>query len=154
MVTFDCLRRGLHLRHVGYVVDRRTWRNGVDLFRNGVRDLPRTSRGCGGEPDSLKAEVIYISDLDNLLLRVGRVRKLSCLDWLELGVPVVMNFYLRFGFFDIHECGGRDLCQENGILCLIGSGYRRQNIGTWTIRRDLRKVRRQVFTCVAPRAIQ
>ena len=50
--------------HVGGCIDRATWRNGVDLFRNGVAECPRSVRRACNKPRGGIAEVIHLLAID------------------------------------------------------------------------------------------
>src|SRR5450631_2355238 len=72
---FDLPARCRGLCYVGYVVDRRTRWNGVNLLRNGCRSLPGALGGGRHEPHALETHVIEVTNLDDLILRVRGIRQ-------------------------------------------------------------------------------
>src|SRR4029077_3320909 len=80
------------LRDVGYVINRRTRRNRVDLLWNRHARCPLTSWSRSHEPHALETKVIRALELDHLVLGIRGVFHGCALDWLELRFAGVINF--------------------------------------------------------------
>src|SRR5262249_53583459 len=109
-------------RDIGHVVNRRTWRNAVNLLGYGVGCFPGP-RGLGGhEPHALEAQVVEVADLDHLLLAVGGVLERGAFNRVEPRRSSVVHFDLRSGFSLVDDGSRRDLREQHRVSSLDGSG--------------------------------
>src|SRR5262249_54416014 len=76
---------------VGDVVGWRADRNLINLARYRAGDLPRPVRAAPHEPHALKAHVVQVADLDDVLIGVHSAGDLGLLDRLELRIAGVSD---------------------------------------------------------------
>src|SRR5215469_4008224 len=143
---------GLH--HVGNVVDRRAWRDGVDDLRNGVGGGPGTLRSGGHEPDALKAQIIDVAHLNDLIGGVGGVLQRRALNRYELWRTGVGHIDLGGRGLRIDNHGGGDLRDQHGILCLRRAWDGSEDGTGGTGERNVGEVGRQSEAGEGPRTLQ
>src|SRR5438552_6493748 len=129
------------LGNVGYIVNRRAWRNRVDLFRHRSRRGPGSRRIGRHEPDPLQAKVIDISYFDYFVRCVSSILEGGPFNRLKLRISIVGNFRLLCGL-RIDFCGRRDLRHKDRVLGFVGSWNRNQNAPGRAVFGNVSKVRR------------
>src|SRR4029077_1946385 len=125
------IRRGAVYLDVSDVMERGTWRNRVDRWRNRRCHCPRPIRRSPHEPDRiLDSVVVLVMYLDDRGRGVYRVVQVCAFDLLELGISVVLDLQLSLvaSYRGCLRYGVRDQC----FLGRPGSLYRDQYTGFGT----------------------
>jgi hypothetical protein len=104
--------------HVHDVVFDVAWRDGIDHFGHRITDLPWPHRFLGYEPHRLKATVVFVARLDDIVGGVHRVFHGCPLDGLKHGIAVI--FHMDRGPVAQHDNLSRNLCFDallSGLCC-------------------------------------
>src|SRR5438874_10716523 len=153
VARLDGTFRSRCLSNVGYIVNRRAWRDRVNLFRHRSRRVPWSRRIGRYEPDPLQAKVIDVSHFDYLVRCVSSILEGRTFNRLKLRISAVGNFrLLRSLRVDYRR--SRHLGHQHGVLCLFRARNRYEHPSSRTILRNLGKVWRQLWCRVSPRTAQ
>src|SRR5438093_3494661 len=153
VARLDGTFRSRCLSNVGYIVNRRAWRDRVNLFRHRSRRGPWSRRIGRHEPDPLQAKVIDVSYFDYFVRCVSSILEGGPFNRLKLRIPAVGNFRLLCGL-RVDYRRSRHLGHQHGVLCLFRARNRYEHPSSRTILRDLGKVWRQLWCRVSPRTAQ
>src|SRR5947208_10305032 len=94
VTRLDGTFRSRCLSNVSYIVNRRAWRDRVNLFRHRSRRGPGSRRIGRHEPDPLQAKVIDISYFDYFVRCVSSILERRAINRFKLWIPAVGNFRL------------------------------------------------------------